>query len=368
MKLYIDESGNTGETLSKESKFNFTEQPYYVLAGILLDENNRTKLESFVTNKISEHRIQGNELKAKNLYESKPKFIIELVDYLIENKIPFFIELMDKLFYMHIQLVEYFIVPYYSLPVNDMNVFGKKFIASNLGQFLTADIYQHFIDSVKENTNESLEQFYDILIDHFEKIGYNEIRQNVEQTKSDYFNRKVEDPQAALKEFFPLADENPHKKLIYLLPNFNAFTSLIARAERFKKDNLHNDVFEIIHDEQKQFDVIFQKALEQMKNVDSDKLIENTVFANKSKFNVDENIKLNFKDSKEDRLIQVSDLIAGVIMRFWIDFMNSNEEKVETYLQVIEKLNFSEHFSNIGINYVVPDFDHKKIAKRLKIK
>ena len=106
MKLYIDESGNTGETLSKDSKFNFEEQPYYVLAGILVDDNTSTELEKFISSQKTTHHIQGNELKAKNIYSSKPAFVSELFDYIISNDIPFFIELMDKLFYLNIQLCQ----------------------------------------------------------------------------------------------------------------------------------------------------------------------------------------------------------------------------------------------------------------------
>jgi len=356
--LYIDESGNTGETLSKNFKFNFENQPYYVLAGILLDEKSQVALSAFINSQIARHRIQGNELKAKNLYESKPIFIAELVDYIVTNKIPFFIELMDKYFYLHIQLVEYFIVPYYSIPINDENIFQKRCIASTLGRLLNQDIYQSFIDTIKENTPEALENFYNILITHFEQAGLNEIKTNVEQTKNDYLERKAEDPKKAFKEFFPMPDENPNKRLIHLLPNFNAFTNLVARANKYVEDNLTNKYFEIIHDEQKQFDLIFLSALEKMKNLETDKLIDNTHIAEKGRFNIDNNIKLNFKDSKTDIFIQVSDLISGVIMRFWLDFINKNEVKTTTYLPIIKKLNYPYANTTMGINYVVPDYNY----------
>lgn len=364
--LYIDESGNTGETLSKDSKFNFIDQPYYVLAGILLDDNSQIALSAFINSQITKHRIQGNELKAKNVYDSKPTFIAELVDYIVTNKIPFFIELMDKHFYLHVQLVEYFIVPYYSLPINDENIFRKRFIASTLGQYLNQNIYQSFIDAIKENTSESLENFYDILITHFEQAGHNEIKINVEQTKIDYLERKAEDPDKALKEFFPIPDENPNKRLIHLLPNFNAFTNLIARTQKYVDDSSINKIFEIIHDEQKQFDIIFQSALEQMKNVETDKLVEKTHITEKGRFNIDNSIKLNFKDSKTDILIQVADLIAGVIMRFWVDFIGKSEAKTITYLPIIKKLNYPYDKTTVGINYVVPDFNHTEIITRIK--
>jgi hypothetical protein len=267
---------------------------------------------------------------------------------------------------LNIQLVEYFIVPYYSLPINDKNIYRKRFIASTLGQFLNQNIYQCFIDAIKENSSESLENFYDILINHFEQAGHNELKINVEQTQIDYLERKAEDPNKALKEFFPIPDMNPNNRLIYLLPNFNAFTNLVGRTQKFVDDNSTNKKFEIIHDEQKQFDIIFQSALEQMKNVEIDKLIEKTHLREKGRFNINNSISLNFKDSKTDILIQVSDLIAGLVMRFWIDFIGKNEAKITTYLPTIKKLNYPYDKTTVGINYVVPVYDHTEIITRIK--
>lgn len=355
--LYLDESGNTGETLSKDLKFNFSDQPYYVLAGFFLNENSQKDLSTFLTSQISKHRISGNELKAKNLYDTKPRFISELIEYFRNNQIPFFIELMDKIFYLNFQLVEYFIVPYYSVPFNDANIYGKRFIASTIGKYLTQDIYQSFINTIKESSNDSLENFYEILITHFDEIKEYETKKNIEQTKADYLDLKTLDPTKALKAFLPLPDENPNKRLIHLLPNFNAFTNLIARAQKYSDNKFFIKNFEIIHDEQKQFDVIFQSALEIMKNNKTDHLTKKTIIQEKGRFDIDSNIKLNFEDSKKDIFIQVSDLLSGVVMRFWSDFINENEDKVNIYLPIIKKMH-SE------INYVVADHEHFKIARK----
>ncbi len=270
MKLYIDESGNTGEILSKDSKFNFEEQPYYVLAGIFADSDTGSKLESFIAILKIKYHIQGDELKAKNIYSSKPAFVSEHVDFIVTNKIPFFIELMDKLFYLNIQIVECFVIPYYSLPLNDHTIYGKRYIISTIGKLLNKDIYQGLIETIKENTNDSLESFYDYLINCFDSIDQQEIKINVEQTKIDYFEDKEENEANALKKFLPIPDENPNKKLIHLLPNYNAFTNLIARANKYDIDFLGGNGFEIIHDEQKQFDIIFKTAFKTMQNPDKD--------------------------------------------------------------------------------------------------
>lgn len=366
MNFYVDESGNTGETLSKEFKFNFEQQPNYVLSGILLDEEQQTALRLFLESQVEKFKVQGNELKAGNLYNSNPKFVTEFVDYLLQNNIPFFIELMDKCYYLNFQLIEYFIVPYYSMPLNDENIFFKRFLASNLSKVLNQDIYQNFINTVKENTNESLENFYETLINHFQAAGRDELKLSVEQTKIDYFEAKEIDAVQALKKFSPIPDENPKQRLLHFLPNFNAFTNLVARAQRYIDENLNHKEFQIVHDEQKQFDIIFKSGLKQMKNVKTDEIVQDSNIEEKARFNIEESIDITFKDSKTDILIQASDLISGVVMRFWIDFLNDNEEKIKTYLPIIKQLHYPYDKTNVGINYVVPDFDHEKIIKRIR--
>lgn len=325
MKLYIDESGNTGETLSKDSIFNFKEQPYYVLAGILADDETSIKLESFITTQKAKHHIQGNELKAKNIYSSKYTFVSELVDYIISNHIPFFIELMDKLFYLSIQLVDYFIIPYYSLPLNDQTIHRKRYIASTIGEYLNQNIYQSLVETVKENTNAALEDFYDLLINHFDSINQPEIKINIEQTKIDYFEDKDDNEEVALKKYLPIPNENPKRRLIHLLPNYNAFTNLIARAQKYDLYYQDNNGFEIIHDEQKQFDIIFNSAFETMQTIDTDSFTNNTVIMENASFNLSDKHSIEFIDSKLNLLVQVSDLIAGLVMRFWSDFISNNE-------------------------------------------
>jgi hypothetical protein len=365
MKLYIDESGNTGETLSQDGNFNFVEQPFYVLSGLLVNDTAKVALEAFVSQLKVKYHIQGNELKSKGIYKSKSNFLKELVDYLTDKKIPVFTELMDKLYYIHTQLIEYFIVPYYSLEFNDLNIEKKRIISAELGKFLNQDIYDKFLIAIKMNSNESLEEFYEVLINHFDAINEEELKKNVQLTKEDYFDEKSINPVSALRKFFPIPDENPNNRLIHLLPNYNAFTNLIGRVQKYVIDFTSKDYFDIIHDEQKQFDVIYKKTIQSMKQLNLDSIVEHTKLASKGTFNLNENISLTFIDSKTDISIQVADLLSGFIMRFWLDFKNNNNDNVEKYLPLMIKLNHPFPGSSIGINYVVPYYDLKDITKRM---
>ena len=228
------------------------------------------------------------------------------------------------------------------------------------------DIYQSLIETVKENTNASLENFYDLLINYFDSINQHEIKINVEQTKIDYLETKEDNAEDELKKFLPIPDENPNKRLLHLLPNFIAFTDLVARAHKHDIDFLDGKGFEIIHDEQKQFDIIFKSVFKTMQTTDTDSFTKDTLIIEKASFNLSDKLSLKFVDSKLSLSVQVSDLIAGIVMRFWSDFINKNESQVDRYLPIMNKINYPVDGTSIGINYVVPDFNHFEIISRYK--
>lgn len=358
MTLFIDESGNTGETLIKELKFNFEEQPYYVLCGIFDVNSNNQNLIDFISTKKEEYKIQGVELKSKNLYYSKPRFISDVVDYLINNNIAIFIELMDKMFYLNIQIVDHFILR--NSELNNYNIVLKRLLASHLSKTLNQEIYHEFIKTTKEYTNKSLELFYDKLIDQFNLT--NKIRSDIEKIKNEYYQYKKHNAKDALRFFTPLPDLNPHDKLIHLLPNYNAFTNIVGRVNKYAKEKYSSSLFKIIHDEQKQFDLIFEDALNKMKKINMAELIGDNFISAKSNFNIHKNLKIEFIDSKTNLHLQIADLIAGCISRFWIDFVQDNRERISVYLPIIRKIQILELYSNQGINYVVSDEIFKQFS------
>lgn len=353
MNVYIDESGNTGETLNLETSFNFSEQPFYVLSGILLDDSKKEKLEEFIKTLKQKFRVQGNELKAKNLYQSTPRFIHELFGYLMDNDIPIFCEVMDKKYFLTIYLVDYFFLPYYSIPLTDQIVYYRKQIGYRIHNQLDDSIYKQFINAVKDYTNDSLEKFQDLLIKYCVDSGFEEHISHLELTKSDYFELKAISADDALKKHLPLPDKNPNEKLIHLLPNYNAFSNLTARVQKYCNENKTPSNFNIIHDNQEQFYNIFQNALDLMKNENIVSVIENTSISERSSYNVEKEIQLMFVDSKKEILIQVADLISGVFMRYTVDVSKRNMAQIEQYKELIGKI-ISLTKDGTGVNVVAP--------------
>lgn len=353
-ELYIDESGNTGSTLYTNGKFNFAEQPYYVLAAILLDSEMKNKLSVFVDNLKKEYKISGTELKSSNLYENKHLFINKLIDYIVNEKIPIFIELMDKKYYININLFEV---------IRPSNILGlenlteeyfetARNIASFLYNWLDNSAYAYFSKVLNDYNHDSLEQFYKLLIDKFQtNSDMNFLCKIIKDTRNLYFETKSKNVKNVLKYFLPEPDLNINGKPIFLLPNYNSFTNIISITNKFCADagfQLSN----IVHDEQKQYDTIFKDVFNKMKQQDYGTYAPK--FVNK-KINtyIPKNVNLLFRDSKSDISIQVVDIIAGTVNRWCSDFINLNSRGIK-YLNSIHRL-------NENINFIIPGQHHHMI-------
>lgn len=353
MKLYVDESGNTGETLTRGSNFNFIDKPYYALCGVLIPDSVRIDFEIHIERLKTKHRIQGLELKAKYLYAKKQKFIFDVITYILENKIAYFVELMDKKYYLNVQLIKYFIVPYYATEITNYDLERRKYLASTIGDILNYDVYYNLIKTVKEYSKDALLHFYDYLIKYLHSIGRNDIGQNVLATKQDFLEAIKEDPKL-IKDFLPIPDLNPHNRLIHLLPNYNALSNLVGRAQKYLELAGGPNPFVIVNDNQDQFENIYNLVLQEMKKGETDKLYQSTHISELVKFGINEDVHLEFKDSRSDIVIQISDLIAGLSTRFWRDFVNGNKKELDSYLPLITEMDYPYVGFNVGINYVVP--------------
>jgi len=362
MKLYIDESGNTGETLINNGKLNFVDQPYYALTGLLISDSIKSDLVSYIQTKKTEYRIQSPELKAKNIYKKQPGLIIDIVNYIICKSIPVFIELMDKHFYLNIQIIEHIIVPSYSLPLTNDNMQYKNILASNITPYLSNDIYNQFVIACKEYSAVELEKLFQILLIHFSNTNNGELKKNIELTIEDYNEKKAHSTDA-YKSFLPIPDKNHRNRLIHLLPNYHAFTNLIGRVEKYRVDFKTGD-YEIVHDEQKQFDIIYKKALDIMKERDIDSVVANTIISERARFNINKDLKLEFVDSKQELMVQLSDLISGFVMRFWKDLSENNFENNSRFFSAFKKLTYPVNGATMGINFVVPDLEHMKYVRK----
>ncbi len=205
------------------------------------------------------------------------------------------------------------------------------------------------------------EHFYCQLIGYFDSIDDYEYKGYVQLVESVYFENKKRDAKKALKHALPLPDRNPHQRELHLLPNFNAFMGLLGRVQKHKSYHRISQI-DILHDEQKQFHNIYTEALDSLRNNCNDSYIKDVVISATTSLNIDNSISLKFDDSKSLQSIQIADLIAGFVMRFWLDFVNEVGPKLDIYLPSFIKLSFYDLAPSAGINFVVPDAQHRKFT------
>src|SRR5437588_689110 len=98
LTYYIDESGHSGDLASNTgSNFDFEGQPYFALAAVGISA--LANLEDVIGQLRAKHRIPIGELKSKAL-QSKPAFVADLLNLLIEEKCPLFVEVVDKRYFI----------------------------------------------------------------------------------------------------------------------------------------------------------------------------------------------------------------------------------------------------------------------------
>lgn len=358
--LYIDESGNTGSTLYKNGQFNFVEQPYYVLASILLDDNLSNFLSTFIIELKKKYRINMAELKAKKLYDSNYKFINELVDCMIDKEIPVFIELMDKKYYIVMNIWETMapsnILQFEKLP--EEYFVQVREIASTLYNIFDDSVYDFF--TKMEYANEWLEKFYEFMLDKYKNDeNMRDFCRIIKDTRKSYLEEKIKNPKEALDSYLMKPSYNSKGKPKFLLPNYHAFTDIIGRVNLFCERNICQ-LKSIVHDNQEQYNTIFEEVFNEMRIKDLREYCPDFI-GEKMNPCIPKEMTLLFDDSKNDIFIQVADILAGLINQWWQDFINEKQNcNAKYYVN-----NFYKLASNIL--FVVPNQHVQKVEQFIKL-
>lgn len=221
MKVYIDESGNTGDLIQQKIDLTFSNQEIFTLAGISIPDDNFLYLEENLIPKLrEEYKINTKELKSTTLFLGCPEFISDLLDYIIEENINFFIEVTDKKYFICNSITRYNI--YRSAP-NDCEKTGipqifREIYTDILFNRLDIKGYEFFFKTCKTRDKKSLLDSFDYLLkfasreielEHscYLKIIYELMKNNIKQTKDIYEAIEIKENNA-LTYFLPLPDKN----------------------------------------------------------------------------------------------------------------------------------------------------------------
>lgn len=373
MNIYIDESGNTGDLIQRNTDLDFAKQNIFTLASVQISEDGLNILsEKKIPELRRKYKVQGEELKSKQIFESKPKFLLELLDEMADNKIIFFIEVVDKKFYICQSIVTHQVFPpyfYSEKPGLDNSVQVLRNIFSDLlTQSLTNDEYISFFKACRKVDESSLLASFEALSifarnkknDILFGDIYKGISDGVFETKDDYRLMKEKyGEEYAIKKFLPIPDISKKNQSIYLLPHISCLTNIIAKTN-FLNNNLSEIKF--IHDEQKHFDDILSDNIRTMYSLAS---ADSIIKMNNADFKLKSLPKVTVDGLSESNIgLQIADILAGFMMRY-IKRIVDNVPMDEIYSEIFTKIiNYQNDCrkNSPTVNFLISITDMKKMG------
>ncbi len=160
LNIFIDESGNTGDVrIGRNEDFRFDGQPYFVLAGVGIYDDDRGEIESFVKDLKRRYRIQSPELKSSKLYDTKPNLVVDLIDYLWLNQYPIFVEINDKKYFLCMQINNLICRILLETPPTDLTLNVLQRAADYLHDVLPTRVFVLFSKACRERDQQSFDAF-----------------------------------------------------------------------------------------------------------------------------------------------------------------------------------------------------------------
>lgn len=293
MKIYLDESGNTGNVITKDNILNFKEQRHFVLGGIKVKNNedkkillNKYKLFKQKFNVTGE--IKGSDLMIRKYNDELRYFLENILD---DNH--FEICIYDKKFYLITLLLT--------------AVLGDKFkedyplefyrLASEYVLYSDELLIQYCGLAKSPNCND-LKKLLNLIL----RLNFKDIPEYNNPLKIKAKHIIDNNEYHLILDNFMTFGWYDNDKYINLI-NLNALGELILNL---KVDyNLENNNLEIFHDKIDVFDKTFIAELKPL------------------------GVNLNFVDSEDEELIQIADNIVSIVAKCINRTIEIFEEKKE---------------------------------------
>lgn len=315
INFFLDESGNTGNIQYNNDKFNFLEQPYFLLGAIEENDFLFLKYEDLIK-QISKKK----EVKANFIYNKKPEFITELLSLINDYKPKIFIEITEKKFFVCAQIVDYVI--FYLVKNRKYSASILKNCANTLYDFLPDDIFKLFLNAIHTKKYECFTSFFSTLTLFLEteikkNYNYQSIEDLFETIKThpqyddidnliimlyflDTYTDLINNSDNFYLELIPPEDFNKKGKILNSLVNLPSIFSIFFRINQIYTSK--KIVF--IHDQQDHFDTIFKTHFDSNTK-------ENSFYAE----DIKNSFELFFENSQTSNGIQIIDLIIGCLAK-----------------------------------------------------
>lgn len=363
MKVYIDESGNTGDLIRENFDLNFANQNIFTLAAIQINDKLLDKIsEEIIPNLRKKYNIQCKELKSSQVFDSNPMFLLDLMNE-FDKDVRMYIEVVDKKAYICNSIVGCQICPTYHLAPESLGYFQIKnnVYADLLFNNLKKDEYLYFFKACEDISEESLFNSFNMLkkfakvhlVNSIYGIIYKGMLDDIAETKDDYnLLIKSYEKKEVIKKFIPIPDLNKNGKKVNLLPQISCLTNIIARVNCL---NSGLNKIRFFHDEQKQFDNILEDNVNIMYELSSS---ESRWKMRGVNFNLLSKPDITIDTlSHNDIGIQIADILAGFMMRYVKKYLESSKLSPihdEIFYRLMKYTNFVLSLSDLkklGLSY-----------------
>lgn len=312
MKLYLDESGKTG-TQRYSQGWNFSNQPYFLLCGVLVDENVIENINNVIKNLHRKYGIQGEFKSTKEKVKKNQEILLTEFNQIIrDNNCKLFIEVVNKKFSIVKQIVSYCIFPYYDVSEEQYNSQEADILRRCFANYVYCKISDKLLsDFVLFFDNNSQEEKQLILLCEslMEEMGNQYITSYVAETIDSIIRH--EDLGLLKRHVFPIADYyKGSSSSVVVSPHIDSFNNIINRTAHF-------GVSTITHDKLNDLCEALQTALNSQKEL---KKINST---------------LEFGDSKDVMLLQFVDFWAGVTRESISGIILKNENPHDTVIKIV---------------------------------
>ncbi|MGT2394694.1 DUF3800 domain-containing protein [Enterobacter roggenkampii] len=368
MNYFFDESGSTGDLINKKFDLNFFTQPIFTHVAVGIDEKTNIDL---ILKKIKEkHQVGEGELKSQDVYFKKTELMHDIIKYIVDARLPFLCEVVDKKYTVSTSMVNHLIVP----PMRDETDGKNQYIRNKLADFISLnapdECFKLFFSACMTPTESALlatmNELKLFFNENHEKLGDENLTVvMIDETIDDYQIAKARiGEEEALKQFIPIPDKDSNNNIIAILPHVHCFYNLLARLNKYHCRDL--DDVTLYHDTQNEFSETLRFCIENIKSVNMDNIppIPN------ADFNIKDEIKLEFTDSKESAAIQIADIIAGFLNRYINGLMYKKADIESVYHKIFDRLlvcNRLPHPSPLGINFVLPESIREEIFSEFMV-
>lgn len=307
---FIDESGHSGDLAKVGARADFGGQPFFTLACGGVDDE--PGLDQELSRLKALHRVQGAEPKASSI-AGKPALVADLLEYVSHAKIPVLIEAVDKRHLVGANIVEHHVLPPVGLPDDPATMHFKRLFADYLGIAMPDDVVAAFVGACLAPSRASVRASLGTLEAWLnnrpasDELAHGMV-EGVTDTASDC--DALEDGDDGYLRFLPSPDDSLKGKPYWMLPNQSCFTNIYARLNLKYCGNVSH--LTLHHDETLAYQHILEGAKKTLEALNREAVPGHIRHAD---YRITQSAKLAFVQSHKSPGVQLSDVLAGFVMR-----------------------------------------------------